>query len=61
MNGAALASTISYTATAVLILLLFRAISGQGLRDTVILKRTDVTARWADLRTAAGRLGSQRA
>ncbi len=61
MNGAALASTISYTTTAVLILLLFRSISGQSLRDTVVLKRADVTARWADVRTLAGRLGSQRA
>lgn len=61
MNGAALASTISYTTTAVLVLLLYRAISGQGIRDTLILRRSDVTARWADLRGLAGRLGSQRA
>jgi O-antigen/teichoic acid export membrane protein len=61
MNGAALASTISYTSTALLVLLLYRALSGQGIRDTLILRRSDVSARWADLRSMMGRLGSESA
>ena len=38
MNGAALATTISYTATGVLMLLLFRRLSGQSLRQTLIIR-----------------------
>jgi O-antigen/teichoic acid export membrane protein len=50
LMGAAVASTISYTATAVLMLLLYRSISGQTFSETLIIRRSDVTARWAQLR-----------
>lgn len=42
MNGAALASTISYTATAALVLGLYQLLSGQGWRETLIVRRSDV-------------------
>ncbi len=48
--GAALASTVSYSATAVLMLLLYRNISGQGLAETLIIRRSDISARWTQLR-----------
>lgn len=54
MNGAALAVTISYTLTAVLILVLYNRLSGQGLRQTLVVRRSDVSSAWAQLR---GRVG----
>lgn len=50
MNGAALATTISYTAAAALILLLFRRLSGQSLRQTLIVRGSDVRSGWTELR-----------
>jgi O-antigen/teichoic acid export membrane protein len=55
MNGAAAASTISYTTTAVLTLLLFRRISGQGLIETLIINRSDIAARWRQVRAIPSR------
>ncbi|MEX2546806.1 MAG: polysaccharide biosynthesis C-terminal domain-containing protein [Chloroflexota bacterium] len=59
MFGAALASTVSYTATASLIVLLYCRISGQSMRETLVLKRTDIVTRWAQLRRLAARPGPQ--
>ncbi len=42
MNGAAAASTISYTFTAAVILVLYQRLSGQGLRQTLLVRRSDV-------------------
>jgi O-antigen/teichoic acid export membrane protein len=44
INGAALASSISYSVTAVLTLAVFLRVSGRGLRETLILRRSDVAA-----------------
>jgi len=42
--GAAVSSSISYTVTAVLILGAFLRMSGQGLRETLVIQRRDVLA-----------------
>lgn len=55
MYGAASASTISYTLTAVLTLALYRRLSGHGLRQMLVVRRTDFQRVVAELR---GRLGS---
>lgn len=55
MTGAALASSISYTASAALTLLLFRRISGQGLLETLVVSRSDIAARWREMRAIVSR------
>ena len=50
MNGAAAASTISYSATAVLVLILYRMLSGQGLRETLVIRRADALRTWFQVR-----------
>jgi O-antigen/teichoic acid export membrane protein len=50
MNGAAIAATISYTFTALLTLLLYRHMSGHGLAQTLIIRRSDVTRVVAEAR-----------
>ncbi len=60
MNGAALASTISYTLTAGVMLLLFRRLSGLSLRQTLIVRRSDVGRAWGELRDMVVRLRSLR-
>ncbi|MEO6349192.1 MAG: polysaccharide biosynthesis C-terminal domain-containing protein [Candidatus Limnocylindrales bacterium] len=52
MNGAALASSISYTITAALILVLYKRLSGHGLRETLLVRRSDAVTAWAGLRGA---------
>ena len=42
MNGAAFAATVSYVTTAALIVLLYRSLSGRGLRETLVVRRSDV-------------------
>jgi len=51
MNGAALAATISYTSTSVLTLALYVRLSGRGLRETLVVRRSDIRWAWADLRS----------
>lgn len=58
MNGAALASTISYTVTAAIMLALYRRLSGQGLRQTLLVRRSDVTRAWNAVRGLRARLKS---
>jgi O-antigen/teichoic acid export membrane protein len=53
INGAALASSISYSVTAVLTLAVFMHVSGRGLRETLVLRRSDIAA----ARAALARLG----
>jgi O-antigen/teichoic acid export membrane protein len=43
MNGAALASSVSYISTALLILLLYRRVSGHGLGQALLIRRSDVS------------------
>jgi O-antigen/teichoic acid export membrane protein len=51
INGAALASTISYTFTAALTLILYRRLSGQGLRETLVVRRSDLIRVWDAVRS----------
>jgi O-antigen/teichoic acid export membrane protein len=60
INGAALASTISYTVTAALTLLLYRRVSGQGVRQTLLVRRSDLVRLWARVEQALSRVGSLR-
>ena len=60
INGAALASTISYTLTAALTLLLYRRLSGQGVRQTLVVRRSDLVRLWARVKQAVSRVGSLR-
>ena len=55
MTGAATAHLISYTATAVMTLFLFRRVSGRGLMETLIPRRSDLEATLADIRAALAR------
>jgi O-antigen/teichoic acid export membrane protein len=50
MNGAALASTISYSVTAALVLVLYRVLSGKGMRETLVVRRADALQTWLQLR-----------
>jgi O-antigen/teichoic acid export membrane protein len=52
MNGAALASSMSYTLTAALTLILYGRLSGHGLRQTLIVQKSDAITAWAGLRGA---------
>jgi len=60
INGAALASTISYTLSAALTLVLYRRLSGQGVRQTLIVRRSDLVRLWARVKQAMSRVGSLR-
>jgi O-antigen/teichoic acid export membrane protein len=51
MNGAALASTISYTTTGVLTVILYCALSGQSVRQTLLVRRSDATRAWLEMRS----------
>jgi len=53
--GAAIASSISYSVTAVLTLLVFRRISGRGFTETLIIRRGDVRLVVSSLRAVAER------
>lgn len=55
MNGAAVASTISYTLTAAAMLLLYRRLSGLSLRQTLVVRRSDVSRAWSELRGVIAR------
>ena len=67
ISGAALASTISYTVAAIVVLVAFLRISGNSWIDTILLKREDLkiyrsalsTARSLNLRGEARRLTTQ--
>jgi O-antigen/teichoic acid export membrane protein len=61
MIGAAVSASVSYSFTAVLMLLLYRSVSGRGVVETVLIRRSDVTARWAELRALFARRDARRA
>jgi O-antigen/teichoic acid export membrane protein len=60
INGAAASSSISYGLTAVLTLTVFRRLSGRGVAETLIIRRSDLRALWAMVRAIGGRLGGRR-
>ena len=51
LNGAALASSVSYTATTGLTLLLYRQLSGRGIAETLLVRRGDFALAWSQVRT----------
>jgi O-antigen/teichoic acid export membrane protein len=61
INGAAAASTVSYTITAGLTLLLYGRLSGHGLRQTLVIRRSDVKRIWSEIRDRFGLLERHRA
>lgn len=56
INGAAAASSISYGLTALVILAVFLRVSGRGLAETVVVRRSDVAAAWSVGAAAVRRL-----
>jgi O-antigen/teichoic acid export membrane protein len=59
--GAALASSISYACTAILMLAMFRRLSGRGIAETLILRPRDVTAAAGSLRRRRAAAAAPRA
>lgn len=60
IRGAAAASSISYIVTAALTLVVFRRLSGRGLRETLFIRRTDIAALLAGLRALRERAAGRR-
>jgi O-antigen/teichoic acid export membrane protein len=60
INGAAASSSISYGLTALLTLAVFRRLSGRGIAETLIIRRSDLRALWAMVRAVGGRLLGRR-
>jgi O-antigen/teichoic acid export membrane protein len=60
INGAAASSSISYGLTALLTLAVFRRLSGRGIAETLIIRRSDLRALWAMTRAIGGRLVGRR-
>jgi O-antigen/teichoic acid export membrane protein len=56
INGAAAASSISYSLTAILTVVAFTRVSGLGVRETLLIKRSDIAAVAASGRDFAARL-----
>ena len=54
--GAAAASSISYSLTAILTVVAFTRVSGLGVRETLLIKRSDIAAVAASARDFAARL-----
>lgn len=60
IRGAAAASSISYVATAALTLAVFHRLSDRGWRETLVIRRSDITALIAALTAIVGRLTGRR-
>jgi len=58
--GAALASSLSYGLTALVMLTVFVRVSGRGVAETLIVRRSDVVAAWAVIRAVIRRLSGHR-
>jgi O-antigen/teichoic acid export membrane protein len=56
MVGAAASASASYSTTAVAMLLLYHRVSGRGLRETLLVRRSDVSRIWSEFRLGLGRL-----
>ena len=60
INGAAASSSISYILTAALTMAVFRRLSGRGIVETLVIRRSDVTALLRTGRAALERVRGQR-
>jgi O-antigen/teichoic acid export membrane protein len=60
ISGAAAASSISYIATALMTLVVFRRLSGRGWGETLVIRRSDMIALLGALRAGAARLRGRR-
>ncbi len=60
INGAAAASSISYALTAAVTLAVFLRVSGRGLGETLVLRRSDVAAASSVVGSLAGRVRRRR-
>ena len=60
INGAAASSSISYILTAVLTMAVFRRLSGRGIVETLVIRRSDVAALLRTGRAALERVRGQR-
>jgi O-antigen/teichoic acid export membrane protein len=60
INGAALASSISYVLTALLTVVIFQRLSGRGVRETLLIRRSDVLAVLRATRETIARLRARR-
>jgi O-antigen/teichoic acid export membrane protein len=58
--GAALASSLSYGLTALVMLAVFVRVSGRGVAETLIVRRSDVAAAWAVVQAVLRRLSGHR-
>jgi O-antigen/teichoic acid export membrane protein len=58
--GAAVASSLSYGLTAFVMLAVFVRVSGRGVAETLIVRRSDVVAAWAVIRAVLRRLTGRR-
>jgi O-antigen/teichoic acid export membrane protein len=61
INGAALASSISYGVTALVTLVVFRRLSGRGLAETILVRPSDLRAVGRAVGAVLGRLRGRRA
>lgn len=61
INGAAVASSLSYGLTAVVVLAAFLRVSGRGLAETLVVRRSDIAAAWSLVAAVAnGARGARR-
>jgi O-antigen/teichoic acid export membrane protein len=60
INGAAASSSISYGLTAILTLVVFRRLSGRGIAETLIIRKSDLRALWAVAGSIVDRLRGRR-
>jgi O-antigen/teichoic acid export membrane protein len=60
IEGAALSSSISYAVTALLTLVVFRRLSGRGIAETLVIRRSDLRALARATRALGERLTRQR-
>jgi O-antigen/teichoic acid export membrane protein len=58
--GAAVASSLSYGLTALVMLAVFVRVSGRGVAETLIVRRSDVVAAWAVIQAVLRRLTGRR-
>ena len=61
IRGAAAASSLSYLVTALITLVVFHRLSGRGWAETLIIRRSDITALFRALRAIVDRLRGRRA
>ena len=60
IDGAAVASSVSYLLTALLTLIVFHRLSGRGWIETLVIRRSDLVALLGALRAGVARLRGRR-